>query len=304
MSASLIVLIPLVLVVLVGALCFVGCGFPTSGIPYDGGQYESVIFTTPGLVALWPLNDQTFGGTNIPSSAADRAPKPPNVKAFDGQYQGTLNSSFKLNQPSLVPGETSSLGPACAFFNGTDGFVSVPFHQELNPGSFTLEVWVKPGWSPTEASVQRAVLVSATAGGVGFGLFARPDNFWEVQIGTGGGNFASVKATQAIVLNADTSQNPVNYLAVTFDNSVLELKLFVGTLDGALNPSGPSMATLVAEDSSTSTPLFIGMGRPDVPGGMFPFKGFIQDVAVYNVPLDFQTLQGHLLLGITPPADT
>jgi hypothetical protein len=50
-----------------------------------------------------------------------------------------------------------------------------------------------------------------------------------------------------------------------------------------------------------ATSLFIGMGLPETLTGMFPFNGFIQDVAVYNVALDAGTIQAHFTLGSTPP---
>jgi len=319
MSASLMILIPLVLVGLVAALCFVGCGFPVSGLPggpFQPGQYLTAIEQTGGIEALWPLNDQPLGNTTIVPDAADIAPKPKGVAPFNGNYEGTLNTSFELNQNSIVPGDNSS-DPVCVSFNGTNGFVSVPFHQGLNAGTFTLEAWVQPNWTPANPQVIRAVLASANvAAGAGYALFANPDTstsnyFWQIQIGTGGGAFFSVQATQPIALPVG-SQNPVNYLAVTFDG--MTLTLFVGTAAGGLVPfASPSNMPInyvqeqqqpPAPQQSTATPLFIGMGRPDTPGGMFPFNGFMQDVAIYDVALDMGTIMMHFNLGITPaPSD-
>jgi hypothetical protein len=48
MSASLIVLIPLALVAVVGALCFIGCGYPD--FQFDT-TYEQTILKTPNVLA-------------------------------------------------------------------------------------------------------------------------------------------------------------------------------------------------------------------------------------------------------------
>jgi hypothetical protein len=316
MSASLIVLIPLVLVGLVAGLCFIGCVLPTSGLPggpYQPGPYQTAITQTGGIQALWPLNDSQLG-TLLPITAADIAPKPSGVAPFNGTYQGTLNSSFELGQPSIVPGDTSST-PACASFSGTNGFVSVtPFHQQLNPAQqpsgFTVEAWVQPGWASTAPQVQRAVVVSAnTPAGAGWGLLANANNLWEADVGTGAGNFSAVKSTQSVLL-PDVNSNNSTYLAMVLDNTGL-LTLWVGTASGGLVPTPASQTiTFVQEQSappppqqSTATPLFIGMGHPELTSGMFPFTGSIQDVAFYNVALDPQTIMSHFNLGITPGSD-
>ncbi|HXW23827.1 MAG TPA: signal peptidase II [Xanthobacteraceae bacterium] len=59
MSATLIVLVPLVLLALVTALCFVGCAFPTSGLAMKVlTNYRTVdVLGNPNLAAFWPLDD-------------------------------------------------------------------------------------------------------------------------------------------------------------------------------------------------------------------------------------------------------
>ena len=81
------------------------------------------------------------------------------------------------------------------------------------------------------------------------------------------------------------------------------LTLFVGTVGGVLAAvSDTPPGTFVAEQPamgmspSTTTPLFIGMGRPDT-AGLFPFNGFIQDVAVYSAALGTPTINTHFATG-------
>lgn len=297
MSASLIVLIPLVLLGLVGALCFVGCILQTGGIhvpPGPLGPYEGdTVLTESSVVALWPLNDAT-GSTK----AADIGPN-----KFDGDYVGTEGGNFALQQPGLVPQDIiNGAQTKCAYFSG--GSVQVGFQQALNPGSFTIEAWVKPNWTAADPSISRVVAASVNvAAGAGYVLFASPDNFWEVQIGIGSGNLVSVKSDQGVVL-PDVNVFNVAYLAVTFDSISGVLTLYVGPFDRPLiQKAAPPLtppASFLPEQSkppSTATSLFIGLGRPDVEGGMFPFLGNIQDVAVYGKALDFDTLKKHFNAG-------
>lgn len=306
MSASSIVLIPVVLLGLVTTLCFVGCVLNTHGTGPNLGAYENGVYYNNKSIAFWPLNDSA---ALLPTAASIINPQ------FNGTYPDTPMgpNSFMIQQQGIVFGDVNNGLTPCAFFNGS--FVTVDFHQELNPATFTLEAWVKPNWTAADPPAQRVVVASANVSvGAGYALFATADNFWQVQIGIGSGNFLSVKFDQAIALNADRTMNPVNYLAVTFDGMVLTL--FVGTVVGTVG--GTVTATLASKSSpplvpptqflpeqsmapSTATPLFIGMGRPDTMGGMFPFNGWIQDVAFYSPQLSATDVQNNFNLGSTPP---
>lgn len=296
MSASLIFLIPLVLVGLVGALCFVGCVLPTSGLPFPQGPYQGAIINDdPDCVGFWPLNEES-----VDQGALDAIANP---GPFNGKYlAGPGGGSVPVvGLPGIVPGDVpqgASTPNTCASF--TNGLVSIDFKQALNPSSFTLECWVQPNWTLGDPQVVRAVLADTTvSAGTGYALFAVWDNvamnyFWEIQIGIGGGVFFPLISAQPIALSA------VNYLAVTFDINKNMLMLFVGTV----NPggSGGTLAPPVSNSPNgtfapeTSAPLFIGMGRPDT-GGQFPFNGSIQDVAIYKSALSSQLITGHFTTG-------
>jgi hypothetical protein len=120
---------------------------------------------------------------------------------------------------------------------------------------------------------------------------------WAAEIGLGQ-TFFSVQSTDPIVPNV------ITYLAMTFDGT--KLSLFVGTVGPAgggnfASFSNTPSAGFLPEGPSTATPLFIGMGRPDMTGGMFPFNGSIQDVAFYSPPLSGTDVQNNFNLGNTPP---
>jgi Concanavalin A-like lectin/glucanases superfamily len=283
MSASLIILIPFVLLGLVTTLCFVGCALPF--YVADFTHYDSVVLGTPNLVAFWPLDD--LGGT----TAADAG-----VYHFDGKYDGT----YAPGQPGIVKGSQISGGgfgflSPCVLFAG--GKVSVPFALPLNaPGPFTIEAWVKPNWTATDPQVQRAVVVSAfldesanPTASAGYALVAS-GNFWSAQIGIGT-QFMGATSSQPIILDGSTY-----YLAMTFDGTTLNLYVNpVLPLVAAATATIPANAAFIPV-GKTQTPLFIGMGRPDI-GGMFPFSGWIQDVVFYNRALDHKTIYDHHMIG-------
>src|SRR6185369_9954632 len=59
MSASLIILIPVILLGIVGMLCFAGCAFPTGGLA--GTPFTSYTNTTVGnglCIGYWPLKER------------------------------------------------------------------------------------------------------------------------------------------------------------------------------------------------------------------------------------------------------
>jgi hypothetical protein len=301
MSASLMVLIPVVVLGLVIALCFVGCVLNTHGYGPNFGPYENSVFNHNNVIALWPLNDTE---QNLPTCT--------NIinTQFNGTYPDTPMgpNSFMIQQQGIVFGDVNNGLIPCALFNGS--FVTVDFHQELNPATFTIEAWVKPSWTTADAPAQRVVLASSNfTAGAGYALFASTDNVWTAQIGIGSGNFLTLTFDTAIPLTADKTTNPINYLAITFDGMVLTL--FVGTVFGTVggmvsttfdSKSSPPLippTQFLAEQMGTASKLFIGMGRPDA-GGMFPFNGLIQDVAIYSPPLGAMQVQTNFNLGSTP----
>ena len=59
MSTSLIVLIPLILLAIVGMLCFVGCAFDSDGTsgPLFTTYTGTTILLNPSIIAYWPLRE-------------------------------------------------------------------------------------------------------------------------------------------------------------------------------------------------------------------------------------------------------
>jgi hypothetical protein len=344
MSTSLIVLIPVVLLGIVGMLCFVGCVLPVGGLASPFDEYsQKTVLNNPKLklMAYWPLNDQHTSTdnpapalelqSNIPSSYIDMATAPelytwppfsiknaggPDIKSADAGF-GTI----AFNQPGIVTGD--AVVPAlpaviqpCVVVNGC--YVQALFDPKFVPqGSFTVEAWVRVGWSKSDPSnpndpnpdAWRFVLdMRDLDPGRGFGLFAKTEDNqpgvyrWAGMVGNGGASsasdagFTTLPSSDTITLvSGGTPPEPV-YLAMTFDGTTLTL--FVN------GESKGSMGTSYMPN--TAQPVWIGAGAPfvtprrspQVPVGttsspLFPFVGAIQDVAIYNTKLEPLDIRRH-----------
>jgi hypothetical protein len=75
------------------------------------------------------------------------------------------------------------------------------------------------------------------------------------------------------------------------------VSLWVNPADTTQPPDGTANVTGYTP-VPTSIPFFIGQGRPDLPTPQFPFNGWIQDVAFYDVVLDRKTIEKHYANGL------
>jgi hypothetical protein len=338
MSASLMILIPVILLGIVGMLCFVGCILPTEGLPNTPfTEYsDKTVLKNLAVMAYWPLNDRLKATdnpapalerkSNIPSSYIDMATAPdlypwpgfpiqnpggPDVQSAAAPGpMSAVQDGVAFNQPGIVPGDAvvpaiPSVIQPCVVVDGC--YVEALFDPKFVPqGSFTVEAWVRVGWSKSDPSnpndpnpdAWRFVLdMRDLDPGRGFALFAKTEDNqpgvyrWAAMIGNGGAGSAGLTilpSNDTITLSSGgTPPKPV-YLALTFDGATLTL--FV---DGKLQGSMP--ATYFP---NTAQPVWIGAGAPFVtrrspqlPDGtvgspLFPFVGAIQDVAIYSAKLE------------------
>src|ERR1700722_10249626 len=332
MSASLVVLFPVILLGVVTLLCFTGCGLDTSGTgqPVFTQYSNTTVLGNPAVVGYWPLSET---GDNLP--AVDRTPNPDNGQYID---QSTLPpiypwpdssignapspniesaaapGSIAFAQPGIVSGD--AIQPAndftkttpCLVVNGC--YVNVPLNSKINPAtSFTLEAWVRVDWDKNASHAWRAVLDARDINpGTGFAIIAKADDnapgvyHWMAVIGNGGTNAAgftlAISDDPPITLNDPSLPAGITYyLAVTYDGPSQTLILFV---DG--EQRGPKVTSAVYVPNTTK-PLWIGAGVPYVPlrpqapgavaGPLFPFVGAIQDVAIYNAALASDVILTH-----------
>jgi Concanavalin A-like lectin/glucanases superfamily len=332
MSASLVVLLPVILLGIVGVLCFVGCGLQTQGLGGFSQYSDTTVLADPAIVGYWPLSEDK---DSVP--AADRTgPSPNNGQYMDqttsppGSYpwpaysvptgtgpdvqSAAASGSIAFAQHGIVAGDT--VQPANDFNNRTpcivvDGcYVSVPFNPKVNPPtSFTVEAWVRVDWDKNAPHAWRFVLDARDFDPcTGFGIFAKADDnqpgvyHWAAVMGNGGAGAAgftlAISDDPAITLNDPSLPAPVTYyLAVTYDGPSQTLILFV---DG--EQRGPKINPAVYAPNTTK-PLWIGAAapyvpmRPQAPGvvaaPLFPFVGAIQDVAIYNAALKSDVILRH-----------
>jgi hypothetical protein len=301
MSSWLIFLAPLALLVIVPLLCFVGCSFhPVSVQTF--GKYHDTVTGTAGLIAYWPLNETS--GT----SAYDNGPNGSTPQAFNGTYTQGQNVPYdpvnlsaaatgavNINETGIVPGDqvNNTVNP-CPYFDG--GYVAVGWSTALNPQPpFTIEAWVRPHWTAGDVQnfpANRAVVTSASGTpGAGFALIATSENFWAANVGNGS---IFIRATQPSGSNQTIVSDTTYYLVMTYDGTTLTL--WVNPADTAAGPYAQATATGFVPVASP-IPLYIGAGRPDLAMPRFPFNGWIQDVAFYNVMLDNTTIETHFMNG-------
>jgi len=295
MSASLIVLIPVVLLGVVAALCFVGCGFSSTG-DITPGPYETAVSNSdPGtLIAFWQLNDRPPTGT-----AFDVAPKQPPLLAFNGTYVGNVLQ----NQTGIVPSDLVDTAWSSALFGG--GFVQVGFQPELNPNdSFSIECWVQVASTPSPAAVMVVVASNDPTDPnnlTGYQLHATAELTWAASIGLGPGPGSQFLIAKPMMGSPPTVKIGVpQYLVATFESKTGILTLFV---DGDMSAQAPIMAPMPPFSPAVMpTPFAIGaLSTAGSQQAQQPFSGKIQDVAFYSVALASGTIKDRFNTGSTPP---
>jgi hypothetical protein len=232
---------------------------PPTPVP-DPKTYPEVIAATPGLHCYWRLDDASG------IQATDSGPLKHHGTYSGGVAPGTAAGAL---QPKL-PGDRATV------FDGNNDHVTVPFHANLNPASFSVEAWIRPAnTAQYDAIISSWQLTATVAQGFELGLEA-PD---VVRGRVGIGADHTVLETQA----PSTAQNPVqntwHHVAMTFDAGTGMLVLY---WDG-----GPIATDPVAYTANIgSDPLRIGAGRlPFQPANTNPanfFAGTIDEVALYG----------------------
>jgi hypothetical protein len=294
MSAPLVLLFLIGTAAIVWSACFIGCDtvfglHQTTAIsPYY--QYQNTVTATPGLVAFWPLNDTS--GT----VAVDLGPN-----HFDGSYTVGPSGTFMLNQPNIVAGDTIDNNPSspnpCVYFNG--GYVNIPWEAAFGAPNFTIEAWVRPYWTSSDVTDKVVVACASAAPSPnrGFALYATPNLtntglVWAAGLGLGGTKEAVVAFGDTPGSNQTITPGMTYFLVVTYDGSTLTL--WVNPADTTQKNTFPASGY---EQVPSPIPFFIGMGRPDLAPPNYPFNGWIQDVAFYNVVLSDDTIETHYLNG-------
>jgi len=325
MSTMLFVLAPLGLMAVALSMCFVGCGFPTSG--EAGPPYSNVVLNEASLIAYWPLSDLAGPTTpltgNLQGSTGVGTALDLSGNGHNGTYtippayqmgatipqiaNPTPQNGLNLHQTSIVPGDAVQSGsknlPACAQFEG--GYVNIPWAANSpSLGDFTIEAWIKPQWNLTGFDW---VVFGGITTTTGFAVYINTNNNWEFSIGNGSGLTTIDTMVPAAVDGA------VSYVAVTFQSATQALSLWINPDSDtsapptAAWPPNPNTTTnYVAIDQTQPMTFFIGAGATQLPlrtqpmgngSPEAPFQGFIQSVALYNTALDPTDLASHFASG-------
>jgi hypothetical protein len=291
---------------------FVGCGLDEMG-ELSPTDYSATIEATTCLVSYWRLGDST----PVPSATGAAVDQ---VGGNPGTYltvPATATADGLRYSPATAgvgtAGETPGLletYPSDPCFDTNGGYVQVPFTIQLNPLEFTFEAWVSPDPSIQNDGFFYCLAESTGPPGlgpreIGWGLYLGPSApgasdgpYWQVWMGSGPSLIPGPPPFNRVAI-ANGSDNPtqlrLTYLALTFDASNnLQLWLYypdtnqsldVQHLQGAQNPSVNNFFQNDTGDFfiGTGSNLFPTEGAPA--HRLYPFKGKIQEVALYNCSL-------------------
>jgi hypothetical protein len=304
MSASLVVLLPILLLGIVSVFCFVGCVLQTGGLGNPFTQYTGLVTGNPELLDYWPLSEtmdtdpaHDLGPNNIPGQYVDpntvaqvyptimptppifpfplipSIANPPGANVQSAAAPGALS----LGQPGLVKGDVvqptndentvPTALTTCMVVNGS--YVQVPFSSKWNPPSFTLEAWVGVNWTSSDTPALRAVL-DGRGSSQGFALIALPDD------GQTAPPFVYHWAVMVGNGGADffTLPEPTGSPPITLFTAAtgLQAVYLAATYDSAsqmltlfVNGNQRGAPAPTAYVPNASSPLYIGAGAPYVP---------------------------------------
>lgn len=233
--------------------------FKGTGYHYFLHLAKSDLKTYLGLVGYWSMNYNI--GDKIPDLSGNDNP-------------GTLSPVYPCDSPVLVDSFNKKHGKAL-YFDGINDFVTLGNPPILDiTGPITLELWFNPKGS----------------------LTARQGLLSKHQFAVGGYSFVLINNTVIFIYNITGSQklliipgtpissvNTFYHVSVTLDGVTGKIYL-----NGILQREEPHTTP-----DTTSIDLFIGS---EPPGGVNCFKGIIDDVPIYNIPLSPEVIRKHYSL--------
>ena len=246
---------------------------------------KATIWTLPAVlfVALLMTADQASAGTYYDAVMADnpvgywRLGETAGTTAYDamGSNDGAYLNGVTQGTPGAIFGDPDH--DTAVRFTGSSvdqQKVDVPYSSDLNPASFSFEVWgkIRPGSTTGHQSP-----MTSRGGGTGYIFYAEGRN-WEFWSGTGGWDELNAPAESAV-------QGRWTHLVGTYDAATQEKKLYVnGQLAGT--------KTGVTLSQNTTFPLRFGAGATEG-AGQFWFAGDVDEPAVYNYALDINQVVAH-----------
>lgn len=148
----------------------------------------------------------------------------------------------------------------CYDFDGSAGYLEVPFDAEFNTDVFSVSLWAKiEGGTGT----YRSPITSRDNPFSGFIIYASSSNIWQFWLGDGVG--WTTMSGSGVVLN--------EWIFLTIQYDGVNMKIFENGVE--VNSVGSSFV------KNTAQPLRIGAGVTEGPADYF-FDGKIEDVRAYN----------------------
>ncbi|MCW5553357.1 MAG: immunoglobulin domain-containing protein [Verrucomicrobiae bacterium] len=232
------------------------------------GSYEAAIVAS-GPQAWWRL-DESAGATILFDA----------VGRHDGIY---TNITGEVPLPTLgVAGALVGNDNTAVSFNGSGGVGLAPFSPELNPGKFSVELWVR-----TSDLAQLGVPASASDSGGGWAWLANAGN-WNGYSPSDNGvaplqNYPEYGATIA--------PGVWTHLVIAYDETVI--------IDGSAYPyrywinGGNAGYVWQGDPATTSGPFIIGGTDPAIRANRF-FNGQVDEIAVYPRVLTATEITNHI----------
>lgn len=273
MSASLVVLLPLLVLAAVLLFSFAGC-FTKPDRPHS---YPDDIVHEGGLVAYWRLGEGA-----LPTARDETATH------LDGTYNGGV--ALLAEAGALEQTDATDRAPD---FNGQDAYVEVPWDLRLNPPRLTVEAWIRP--APGGHGTQQVVASHDIVGGLDFGyeltVVRPPDPNPRIQGRICTGVASPQKAVEVFFARSDAELVGIDwtYVVLTYDGLAPDkpVNLYV---DSVLRAT----MTDVLYTQNSGQPLRIAAGRtPQQPAPADFFVGGVDEVAVYNVALTQAVVSAH-----------
>jgi hypothetical protein len=188
---------------------------------------------------------------------------------------GTCSGGITFGQPGFHGGDTAAL------FDGATGRIIVLNSNSLNPPHITMEAKVK--WDGPNGFYQRIIEKSSFPELAQYGLGILPNGHVRVELRT-----SSAPTSVAVDSVAVVAQGVETHVAATYDGAVIRIYLN-GVLDsetrapGSISPKPPTSANLIES----------GVGIGNQTQRDRPFKGLIDEVALYPAALSADRILAH-----------
>lgn len=186
-------------------------------------------------------------------------------------------------QETVTKGKDVDLGyPASAYpyFNGSSDQIDIPYSLDLNPTSFTVEMWVQFQGGSGYRAILSSVNGSASVGRRGYVFCINPAQYWQFWLGSGH------KGIPWIIITGPKAQEGVwTHIAGTYDSLSQTMILYVnGQLVGKYEE--------IPFQPNDRHPLHVGAGATEQPGASSCFfHGSITKIRIWEKSLSSAEIQ-------------